>query len=432
MCDFLENVSADNAISKLYLKDDLSDVNFVFKGDGPTVLVPAHKLILASGSPVFRTMFFGSLPEKDTVEIVDATVGEFKEFLQLFYLRRIKLTMDNMEGVNILADKYDMMDSLKACTTSLKSLLTDDNIFWGYQLAMTLDFQALKQLCERKISCLPADIFKTDAFLNCDQNVLKNTLMMDELACDEIDIFEACVEWAKTACRKNELDENDAKNLKEQLGDFIYLIEFGKMTKYELGKILDNKLYVDIFDRDELLEITRISLLPNFEPKIFKSTTRNIHTFSTNQNLELVFKFNSNPYRFGYHTLRSIEPFSFTSNTSLLLGKIDFSLDRIGQFNTDFDFDIINCNTNEILCSGKTNNLKYEVDLDKRVFIKQQDPYMIRAKIPSNLVGNRVNTAFVNQNYVQSNPNIIIKFHRNSDTENSDSVLVSSMSFKQV
>jgi hypothetical protein len=57
------------------------DVTFkiveVFQEDGKKIRevelqsIPAHKVVVAAASPVFRAMFFGALKEKDTVRIIE-------------------------------------------------------------------------------------------------------------------------------------------------------------------------------------------------------------------------------------------------------------------------------------------------------------------------------------------------------------------------
>ena len=59
----------------------LSDVTFLAGKE--KVQLHAHKVILASRSPVFYTMFCGSLPEfKETVEIPDIESKILKELLR--------------------------------------------------------------------------------------------------------------------------------------------------------------------------------------------------------------------------------------------------------------------------------------------------------------------------------------------------------------
>ena len=50
----------------------LSDVKFVAAKSESKQVIPAHKFILAIGSPVFEAMFYGELADtKDTIELPD-------------------------------------------------------------------------------------------------------------------------------------------------------------------------------------------------------------------------------------------------------------------------------------------------------------------------------------------------------------------------
>lgn len=287
MANILKNTSVLKSIAKLYLKEELADVKFAFKQNGTTQTVSAHKLILASASPVFNTMFFGSLPENDVVDIVDASLGEFEEFLQFFYLSEVRLTMENTEGVARLADKYDMLDCMNTCATFLESQLTNRNMFWGYQLAISLNNQKLRKFCEDKIVYLAFELFKSQAFLHCDRKVLKNILEMDELACSEFDIFTACMEWAKISCRQNKLSE-DSGNLKKQLSDCFYLIRFGQLRSEEIGELMTNKVYAGMFSRDELLEVLCATTAKDFKLRKFKQKSRSNPSFERNSNPILI------------------------------------------------------------------------------------------------------------------------------------------------
>ena len=63
----------------LFNNPDLSDVRFLV--DGQTVY--GHKFVLAMGSPVFKSMFFGELKEKrEVIEIKDLTSVGFMNALR--------------------------------------------------------------------------------------------------------------------------------------------------------------------------------------------------------------------------------------------------------------------------------------------------------------------------------------------------------------
>ena len=94
-----------------YLDANTADVKFLFGfGTGHVEVVPAHKSILSSKSAVFEAMFDGS---SIMIENDDASAAAFKEFLQLFYMRKIRLTLEHRVEVQNLCKKYINDDGLK-------------------------------------------------------------------------------------------------------------------------------------------------------------------------------------------------------------------------------------------------------------------------------------------------------------------------------
>lgn len=272
------NKFALESLQNLYLNDELADVKFLFEikksesecervpdhtnktrriksFEGKTFEeVPAHKNILAVSSAVFRAMFFGPLQEKDVVEIVDFSVNGFEEFLQLFYLTKVVLSRDSFDEVFRLADKYDMMDDLEKRTFQHWND-KDENLIWRYELSSEpfFDDDFRKRECKYAICRSTKRMFDSDTFLRCQQKTLKEVLQFNKMRCEETEILDACMAWAKHACRRNGRDENDAKNLRLELGDCFDLIRFGVMYPDEFIK--HTASYRDMFTREEFEDI---------------------------------------------------------------------------------------------------------------------------------------------------------------------------------
>lgn len=85
------------------------------------------------------------------------------------------------------------------------------DLCWGYQLAIITANTKLVQHCERIICENTNDIFNSNSFVRCNQNVLRHILQLDALLCDKSDVFEACVCWAKNACMHLAIDETDVE-----------------------------------------------------------------------------------------------------------------------------------------------------------------------------------------------------------------------------
>ncbi|KAJ6644244.1 BTB/POZ domain-containing protein 2 [Pseudolycoriella hygida] len=313
--DGAPDVSEKSIQAKYFLKTDLSDIEFVFDNER----VPAHKTILAMASNVFEAQFFGPLQHKEEVKIEDADTDAFKEFLQFLYLPKVKLTMKNIEQVAYLADKYNMADCRNTCGAFLESQLTEENMIWGYHLAVKLNIQPLKKFCEEQISFLTYDAFKSDTFLQCDKDVLKHILELDTLLCSEVELFNACVAWAKVSCHRKGLDGNDPGNVKKELGECFYLFRFGRMTMIEITTMVSDEFNEDLFSKKELIDVYRIKSEGDFELAVFKHKQRKTPTFQWNEAKAITCS--AGPQGNGVH-LQGSESTWFSANSMVLLGSV--------------------------------------------------------------------------------------------------------------
>lgn len=272
----LKNPLVQKTLAALYLNKDLADFHFTIQDE----IVPVNKCILAATSPVFDVQFFGSMKEKgDSVEMKLSTSEVFKEFLQFFYLTDVTLKGENIEEIVKLADYYDIIDFVNTCAGLLVNKLTSHNLLSGYKLAIALKNVQLKEDCERLISVTIVDIFESDAFKCCDQQVLHSILELDKLACKETDVLDACLTWARMACQKIGLDETKAENLKNRLGDCLHLIRFGtfKMEEFSAYGVLFDGLFTFEDYKNVLREIVESRVIPRIDPlKEMKSNDKNV------------------------------------------------------------------------------------------------------------------------------------------------------------
>eukprot|EP00092_Neocalanus_flemingeri_P015564 GFUD01016847.1.p1 GENE.GFUD01016847.1~~GFUD01016847.1.p1 ORF type:complete len:299 (-),score=63.36 GFUD01016847.1:101-934(-) len=94
------------------------DVSFTFvdQTTGETSTLSAHKLVLACGSPVFMTQFYGPIREKkDCIPIEDSCFDTFKVFLDILYNKKVLLKDMDFQVLGelfYLANKY-FLDMLK-------------------------------------------------------------------------------------------------------------------------------------------------------------------------------------------------------------------------------------------------------------------------------------------------------------------------------
>lgn len=265
-----KNASTWRGGENLYLDRRTSDVFFVFRA--VRVTVPAHKSILSAMSAEFQATFNGTIGQKGVVRIVGTTVEAFKVFLKFFYLSAVELTSENALEVLSLGKKYAVANCLEACVEFCKLTLTLDSMCWGYELAILFELNELKRFCEQIISQNPHKIFHSVSFLLSESNLLHHILQLDSLQCDGITVFDGCIAWAKEACIQQELDENNGRNVRNQLGDLFFEIRFGEMNLEHFYERYC--LYKDLFSVDEFEDILSMIALKDFQSEKFNQNDK--------------------------------------------------------------------------------------------------------------------------------------------------------------
>lgn len=363
-----------NNCGKLYLNSATADVFFELNVDTEDYeQIPAHKILLSIGSPVFETMFYGSLKEKSEIPIVDASAAAFKVFLSFFYLSEITLDPDYLAEVTNLCKKYELSDCLKSCEMALIDTLTNDDMCWGYRFGLLMEQEELVKFCEQKIQENPAEILKTDSFLECNQNVIKYILRLVHSECEANLIVDASMVWAKAECKRKDLNE-DSKNLKDQLGEAFKRIPFDELTFLELAH--HTSIYRGFFSIDELETIIQeITIKP---PKRIIPRKNQIQKW-TRKKIYVRRKFicqrvTMNNY---LHELKKSSSFSdiFYANENLRLTEIYF--EKAVDCDASLDF-IVKCyNTDKWVASGQFDRSSGCAKLASYIDIEANRKYVI-------------------------------------------------------
>lgn len=218
----------------------------------PFKRIPAHKILLATASPVFHAMFFGPMKEAATVEIKDVSSEAFKEFLQFVYVKAPRLSLEFVGDVLYMADKYDMAKCTAYCYTFLESCIDAEQVLTIYELSVHFENQAIIKKCERVIASNASTVLVADALLGTSRKVLKSVMALNGLSQQQK--FKACMEWSHNECSRNGSDPNDMRARRSAIGDCFELIKFNDMRRAELlecieqhGKLFDFKELSDLF-----------------------------------------------------------------------------------------------------------------------------------------------------------------------------------------
>lgn len=122
----MDNRCLSQMLKKLYLNNDTADVFFVFKsnGDDESERVPAHKLLLTACSDGFKHLFATAEDGQTEFKLDDVTADAFKEYMQFFYMSKVKLTFENFAVVLRLAKDFGNEDFMTTCGQFLDNKLT--------------------------------------------------------------------------------------------------------------------------------------------------------------------------------------------------------------------------------------------------------------------------------------------------------------------
>ncbi|EPS72413.1 hypothetical protein M569_02335, partial [Genlisea aurea] len=114
--------------------------------------IPAHRAVLASRSPVFRSMFSHDLKEKElsAIDIADMSLETCQAFLNYIYgnARREEFFAHRLALLRA-ADKYDVSDLKEACHESLVEDIDAGNVLERLQNASLYGLPKLKEGCIR-------------------------------------------------------------------------------------------------------------------------------------------------------------------------------------------------------------------------------------------------------------------------------------------
>lgn len=377
-------------IQSLYLNPHGADVWFKINDER----VPGHKLILSAMSPYYSKMFYGSLPENSEVNMTDAvrSVESFKEFLKFMYTLQPNLTMNNIEDVISLAKQSLSDECMSVCGVFLRKSLTTENMFRIYQVALLYDIHNLKAICEDEICVVAEKVLRSSSLLEFPYDYLHMVLKRDALACEEVDIFNACIAWAKAACKRLNLDPSNGVCLRDQLRASVYQIRFTSMSTKEASDCI--RLCPGLFTADELEEIIcMVAQEDKFQPKQFNWTPR-YFDLNCYKGRNLQFS-RVKKYRFITEVKRR-ETTRFSCNRRVLLKSIYCEIDSLERPLVHVTIKESRDNENEIdrydqrlivhFAEQVNRNYKAEIVLNKSILLRPMYHYDICIEFDSSLL----------------------------------------------
>jgi len=247
------------------------DVEFIVgpsdeKDDNNRKTFKAHKLILASHSPLFDYMLYGPLSkpleagERLQVRINDIKPDTFEALLKAIYTDKIDVNDSNLEEMTVVGKKYQIVKIQLACSNYMQRRMSIKNCCQMFEAASRLlgDDNFGISFIRENID----DICRTDGFLKLSKSRLELLLLDDKLAADEATLFQALQKWGKAECKRQNIQSNN-EGVKAVLKDLLQYIRFPTMEIEQIATIVgpsrllpeENLLllyqYLSIFGRED-------------------------------------------------------------------------------------------------------------------------------------------------------------------------------------
>ncbi|GCC33090.1 kelch-like ECH-associated protein 1 [Chiloscyllium punctatum] len=196
-------VEAFKIMNEIRLNKQLCDVTLQVKHNALEEEFVAHKIVLASCSPVFKAMFTNGLKEcgMEVIPIVGIHPKVMQRLIEFAYTASItvgeKCVLHVMNG----AVMYQIDSVVKACCKFLVEQLDPSNAIGIASFAEEIGCQELSEKAREYIYLHFSEVAKQEEFFNLTQCQLVSLISRDELnvRC-ESEVYHACIEWVKYDC----------------------------------------------------------------------------------------------------------------------------------------------------------------------------------------------------------------------------------------
>lgn len=205
-----------------------SDCSFLVGNENNQKTIHGHRLILAMSSPVFETMFYGGLPEKNEkpIEILDVQPEAFRALLQYIYTDEINLkSFDQVCEICYAAKKYMIPALVKQCTEFIWGDLYPGNVCRAYEFALLFEEPRLIGKCLQIIEKRTDEVLKDPSFEEMGLSTLRTILKQENLNVSELVLWDALLNWAVQECGRQSLEVNP-ENQRKVLGECFGMVRF--------------------------------------------------------------------------------------------------------------------------------------------------------------------------------------------------------------
>ena len=224
-------------LRKLVNSEEYSDVVFIVGRDQTPVY--AHRSIVASRSKVFAAMLYGGLRETNEREITvpNTPADIFISMMEYIYTGCIEIPAESAMNLLNAANMYGLLSLMKSCSACIQENLNASNVC--EIMVQSAAFADITNLCMHFIEENSTEVFMSKNIRHLTPNILAMVLQSDNLAINEIELYEGIVEWGRYQCEAYHTGAGEEKvSLEDMLSDVIPHIRLPLISASDLVKIV--------------------------------------------------------------------------------------------------------------------------------------------------------------------------------------------------
>ena len=188
------HISRSKVLTSLWENRELSDVEVVVEGQS----FPAHRVILAAGSPHFRAMFTCTFSEsrQREVELHEMPANGFQGVLTFLYSGELALTDSNAEDVLLAADRCEVLGLVNLCCNYLLDRISWPNCLHYWVLADQVGCVSLRKKSRLVALKFFEELHNSQQLLALDNTRLSQMIKSKKLrSANEQVVLEALLAW---------------------------------------------------------------------------------------------------------------------------------------------------------------------------------------------------------------------------------------------
>ena len=216
--------------------------------------IPCHSIFFHERTNIESDVIF---EKRYTIETVSLLIN-------YLYTGSSKINHDNVYDVISLADKYGCSSLRDGCFDFLIWSVDKDSVckmmMKGKQNGFEFDATTLIKKCISFIEDKAAEVIESEEFMKLDGDLVLSIASNDKICCDELDLFNACIKWAKFQAVELKTD------IKTLLEPILPNIRFPIMSTKDL---LHSVRLTGLCPKKEYLEALEFKSMPD----LFKDNT---------------------------------------------------------------------------------------------------------------------------------------------------------------